>query len=406
MKRRVVVTAMGVASPVGNTPEDFFNALCQGKEGVRPHTKQTLTRSVGWVEADVDQGLQGNQAVMLDRVTKLALYASKQTLGASGLSPEAMEHTGVYLGTGIGGVKALSDAVAGFYGAIPKVVQLVVPAAMPNAPAAHVAQIMGCTQEAQTYATACTAGAVAIGEAFRRIRDGYVDSALAGGTEAMIQPELIRSWEQLHVLCQEPTTNPEGGCRPFSIKRSGFALGEGAATLLLESLEHALARGAVPLAEVIGYGVSNDGRHPLRPDPDGQALAISRALKDAQIAPEDVAYINAHATGTTVGDRIETQAIKVVFGEHAQKLAISSIKGAIGHLIGACGAVEAISTIMSLQKQVLPPTLHFAAGDEQCDLDYVPNQARTVNGVNIALSNSFGMGGNNAVLAFKRYDNN
>lgn len=403
MKRRVVITAMGLVSPIAHSPEAFFTALCKGKHGVRPHTKMELSHSVGWVDADVDKDLPGNQSIMLDRVTKLALFATRQALAQQPLSDYMLQQTGVYLGTGIGGIKAICDAFAGYHKIGPKIVQLLIPAAMPNAPTAHIAQLMACTQEAQTYATACTAGAVAIGEAFRRIRDGYVDSALAGGTEAMIQPELLRAWEQLHVLCLDKDSNPEGGCRPFSLQRSGFALGEGAAMLVLESLEHALARGATPLAEIIGYGVSNDGSHPLRPNPDGQALAISRALKDANLAPEHVEYINAHATGTMTGDRIETQAIKTVFGDHAKTLAISSIKGHMGHLIGACGALEAISTVFSLQKKILPPTLHFAPGDDLCDLDYVPNKARKLKKLDIALSNSFGMGGNNAVLAFKAY---
>ena len=404
MKRRVVITSMGLTSPIGHSPEAFFTALLEGYCGVRPHTGMQLSHSVGWVDADIDEDLPGNQSIMLDRVSKLALFAARQALSQQPLSAETLQQTGVYLGTGIGGIKAICDAFAGYHKIGPKIVQLLIPAAMPNAPTAHIAQLVSCTQEAQTYATACTAGSVAIGEAYRRIRDGYVDSALAGGTEAMIQPELLRAWEQLHVLCLDKETNPEGGCRPFSLKRSGFALGEGAAMVVMETLEHALARGATPLAEVIGYGVSNDGTHPLRPNPHGQALAISRALKDAEIEPTQVEYINAHATGTMTGDRIETEAIKMVFGDHAHRLAVSSIKGNMGHLIGACGALEAISTIKSLQSKVLPPTLHFAPGDELCDLDYVPNHARELDKLDIAISNSFGMGGNNAVLVFKAYN--
>ena len=404
MKRRVVITSMGLTSPIGHSPEAFFTALLEGYCGVRPHAGMQLSHSVGWVDADLDEDLPGNQSIMLDRVSKLALFAARQALSQQPLSAETLQQTGVYLGTGIGGIKAICDAFAGYHKIGPKIVQLLIPAAMPNAPTAHIAQLMSCTQEAQTYATACTAGSVAIGEAYRRIRDGYVDSALAGGTEAMIQPELLRAWEQLHVLCLDKDSNPEGGCRPFSIKRSGFALGEGAAMIVLETLEHALARGATPLAEIIGYGVSNDGTHPLRPNPHGQALAISRALKDADLKPEQVEYINAHATGTMTGDRIETEAIKTVFGDHAHRLAVSSIKGHMGHLIGACGALEAISTVKSLQTKTLPPTLHFAPGDELCDLDYVPNQARQLDNLDIAISNSFGMGGNNSVLVFKAYN--
>ncbi len=404
MTRRVVVTAVGVVSPLGHSAEQFFEALCAGKSGIRAHTEMDLSHWVGWVDAPLDQGLRGNQALMLDRVTKMALFAAQSALQQEPvLTPDMLKQTGVYMGTGIGGVTALCDAVAGYYEVIPKKNQLVIPAAMPNAPTAHIAQLIQTTQEAQTYATACSAGAVAIGEAFRRIRDGYVHSALAGGSEAMIQPELLRSWEQLHVLCAQPN-HGLGGCRPFSAKRNGFALGEGAAVFVLESLDHALKRGALPLVEIIGYGSSNDGTHPLRPSAAAQALAMTRALQDAGVCTTEVQYINAHATGTPIGDRIETEAIKKVFGADAYQLPVSSIKGAIGHLIGACGAVEAASVLMALRQQIIPPTIHYTP-DAHCDLDYVPNKARAVHNMHRALSNSFGMGGNNAALLFQRYLN-
>ncbi|MGO3740627.1 beta-ketoacyl-[acyl-carrier-protein] synthase family protein [Kerstersia sp.] len=400
MKRRVVVTAIGMASPVGDTAQAAFEALVRAQCGVAPYPDGSLNREVGFVHTDVDIGLPGNQSLMLDRVSTLAMYAARQALEQGGLEAREQTNCGVFVGTGIGGVSALCDAVAGFYNVIKKKIQLVIPAAMPNAPAAHIAQRMVSTQEAQTYATACTAGAVAIGEAFRRIRDGYLDVAVAGGTEAMLRPELLQAWGQLQVLCVDAEKSEQGGCRPFSKGRTGFALGEGAAMMLIESYEHALARGATPIAEICGYGVSNDGTHALRPNHEGQALAIQRALDDARLPLADVRYINAHATGTMTGDRVETRAIRHVFGSHADSLAVSSIKGAIGHLIGAGGAVEAAVTAMSLQKQVLAPTLKYEAGDPECDLDYVPNVARNVHGLGAALSNSFGMGGNNAVLAF------
>lgn len=401
MTRRVVITAMGLASPVGDTPDACFEALIAGACGVTQHPDPAIGRDVGYVRGDMTANLPGNQAIMLDRVSHLALYAAKQALDAGQLGPEQQIACGVFVGTGIGGVSTLCDAVGAFHDKIPRRAQLVIPAVMPNAPAAHIAQHMTSTQEAQTYATACTAGAVAIGEAFRRIRDGYLDVALAGGTEAMLRPELMQAWGQLQVLCRDASVESYGGCRPFSKGRTGFALGEGAAMLLLETYEHAMARGATPIAEVCGYGVSNDGTHPLRPNPSGQALAISRALAEAGLVPADVGYINAHATGTLTGDRVETAAIRQVFGSAADRLAVSSIKGAVGHLIGAGGAVETAVTALALQRQILPPTLRFEAGDPQCDLDYVPNQARRVEGLSAALSNSFGMGGNNAVLALR-----
>ncbi|MCP1638155.1 beta-ketoacyl-[acyl-carrier-protein] synthase family protein [Kerstersia gyiorum] len=399
MKRRVVITAIGMASPVGDSAQACFDALNDARCGVALHPDGQLAREVGFVRGDVAAGLPGNQAIMLDRVSLLAMYAARQALEQGGLEADEQVGCGVFVGTGIGGVSALCDAVGGFHGVVKKRVQLVIPAAMPNAPAAHIAQRMASTQEAQTYATACTAGAVAIGEAFRRIRDGYLDVALAGGSEAMLRPELLQAWSQLQVLCVDAGKSEQGGCRPFSKGRTGFALGEGAAMLLIESYEHALARGARPIVEICGYGVSNDGTHALRPNHEGQALAIQRAMDEARLSPADIRYINAHATGTLTGDKVETRAICKVFGAQADELAVSSIKGAIGHLIGAGGAVETAITAMSLQQQVLPPTLKYESGDDECDLDYVPGAARQVHGLGAALSNSFGMGGNNAVLA-------
>ncbi len=219
----------------------------------------------------------------------------------------------------------------------------------------------------------------------------------------MMEETVIAAWKQLHVLCAAPAADQLGGCRPFSHRRSGFAFSEGAAMLMLESAEHARARGATVIAELCGYGTSNDGTHPLRPNPQGQVLAMSRCLADAELNPHDVGYVNAHATGTLVGDQIETEALKTVFGSRASELPVSSIKGAVGHMIGAAGAVEAAVTALTVQTGQIAPTLFWEAGDEKCDLDYVPHAARTVSGLSVALSNSFGMGGNNAVLAFRNY---
>ncbi|KAG4081081.1 hypothetical protein HA402_010252 [Bradysia odoriphaga] len=391
-----------MATPVGDSAEQTFEALIAGECGIGRHPDVDIERGVGYVRADIAAGKHPGQVRMMDRVTLMAQYAADQAMARSGLSTDQQKQCGVFVGTGIGGVSTLCDAVEMYYGVIPKRPVLVVPATMPNASTAQIAQNLRSMAEAQTYATACSAGAVAIGEAFRRIRDGYLDVAIAGGAEAMLTKVIFSAWQQLHVLCADPTDGASGNCRPFSNKRTGFALAEGAAMLMLESAEHAAARNAVPIAEICGYGVSNDGTHPLRPDLVGQSLAMSRCLADAGLSPGDVGYLNAHATGTLVGDRIETAAIKQVFGAHAAVLPVSSIKGAVGHMIGAAGAVEAAVTALSVQRGIVPPTLFFEKGDDQCDLDYVPNAARALPGLGIALSNSFGMGGNNAVLAFRK----
>uniref|UniRef100_UPI00333F2909 beta-ketoacyl-[acyl-carrier-protein] synthase family protein n=1 Tax=Castellaniella defragrans TaxID=75697 RepID=UPI00333F2909 len=400
--RQVVITAVGVASPVGGSAQSTFDALNAGVCGIRKHPDPRIDRSVGHVAEDMTEGLHPSQVRMLDRVTVMANYAANQALGAAALDASRQAECGVFIGTGIGGVSTLCESVEAYHGVVPKRPLLVVPAVMPQAIAAQIAQGLQSTAEAQTYATACSAGAVAIGEAYRRIRDGYLDVAIAGGSESMFSPALMAAWVQLHVLCAEPAAGQTGYCRPFSHKRTGFALAEGAAMLVLESADHARARNAAVIAEICGYGVSNDGTHPVRPDPRGQALAMFRCLVDGGLAAADVGYINAHATGTLVGDRIETAAIKQVFGAHASSLPVSSIKGAIGHTIGAAGAIEAAVTAMALQQGIVPPTLFFESGDPQCDLDYVAEGARRLPDLRLAISNSFGMGGNNAVLAFRK----
>jgi 3-oxoacyl-[acyl-carrier-protein] synthase II len=401
-KRKVVVTAVSMVTPLGDNAAQTFDALLAGKCGLIADPTGRTDRQVGVVSADLDGAIPATQARLMDRVTMLAEWTSEEILRAANLNEFQLRECGVFMGTGVGGVGKLCLAVEIFHKVVPNQPFLVIPAVMANAPAAHIAQKIKSTAEAQTFATACSSGAVAIGEAFRRIRDGYLDLAIAGGVESMMDAPVLKGWQQLNVLCAAPSENEMGGCRPFSARRSGFALAEGAALLMLESEEHALARGAKVIAELSGYGTSNDGTHPLRPDARGQSLAIARCLTDGDIRPNEVGYINAHATATLVGDRIETESIKSVFGEHAQKLAISSSKAAIGHLIGAAGAAEAVITALSVANSVIPPTLFWEAGDAACDLDYVPEGTRPVDDLQVALSNSFGMGGNNAVLAFRR----
>lgn len=397
--RAVVVTGMGVVSPLGTTPASMFAALCDGRTGITRHPDPAITRCVG--VADVDPSVHFSQRMLdcCDRATLLAVIAAQQAGNAAALHDEALrERCGVFIGTGIGGVGSLVEGVLSFHGLIRKGPKLIIPAAMPNAIAAHIAMQLKTRAEAQTYATACTAGAVALGEAFRRVRDGYLDIALCGASESMLTPELIGAWQQARVLCDEPPEAPHTGCRPFSAARTGITVGEGAAIFCIEHLDHALARGAVPLAELAGYGTSNDSTHLAKPDASGQALAIERALVDAGIGPGAIGYVNAHATGTRSGDAAETQALKLALGSHAARIPVSSTKGATGHLIGAAGALEFAICVQALQQQRVPPTLYFDGLDPHCDLDHVPDCTRPVDGLDYVLSNSFGMGGNNTSL--------
>ncbi|CAI8695784.1 beta-ketoacyl-[acyl-carrier-protein] synthase family protein [Burkholderia pyrrocinia] len=404
MKRDVVITGIGLAAPLGIEPTSFFDALVSGKNGIRRHPDPTIERHVGYVDLDIGAHFSIAESRNLDRVSLLALYAARQAVANSGLRDEAAwRNCGVFVGTGIGGVGSLAEGIAQYHGIGRRSILLTVPAAMPHAPAAHLAMSLGTSAEAITYSTACSAGAVAIGEAFRRIRDGYSDIAVCGGTEAMLTPPLLEAWDQLRVLCAEPADAPATGCRPFSGSRSGFALSEGACMVVLEPRDHAIARGATPIAELVGYGTSNDHSHLTLPTPAGQALAIRRALDDARIDAKQVGYVNAHGTGTRNGDVSESDALRAVFERSLDNLPVSSTKSAHGHLIGAAGALELAICAMAVHEQRVPPTLHYDAGDRACgDIDYVPHVGRRVEGLEFAISNSFGMGGNNTVLAVKR----
>jgi 3-oxoacyl-[acyl-carrier-protein] synthase II len=346
------------------------------------------------------------QLLNIDRVSQLAMLAAKRAVADAGLEhPEDLgENTGVYFGTGMGGAESTELAYAKFFNAGgEKKKLLTIPAAMTHAPASQVALAHGVRGECQTYSTACSSSAVAIGEAYRRIRDGHVTLALTGGAECVLTPGILDSWAAMRVLCSDPADAPGTGCRPFSADRTGFAIGEGAAVLVLENLDHARARRARALAEVVGFGVSNDATHITKPCPVGQALAMRRALDDARVGPADIGYINAHGTATRAGDVAETRAIKTVFDDKAYEIPISATKSAHGHLMGATGAVEFLAMVLALGEQCVPPTTHWTVPDPECDLDYVPGMGREIEGLEYALSNSFAFGGNNAVLIARRW---
>ncbi|RYX88329.1 MAG: beta-ketoacyl-[acyl-carrier-protein] synthase family protein [Comamonadaceae bacterium] len=402
MKHRVVVTGVGVICPLGHSSGEFFDRLVAGECGLGTHPDPAILRQVGVVRGDLAPHFTPLQLLDLDRVSQLSLLAAKQAVEMAGLQGPLGESAGVFFGTGAGGIQSMEQAYASFFGQLGGEQKLLtVLAAMPHAPASQVALRYGVKGECQTYSSACSSSTVAIGEAFRRIRDGELRFALAGGGESMLTPGVLHSWSSLRVLCDEPPQAPGTGCRPFSADRSGFALGEGAAFVVLESLAEVRARGAYAIAEITGYGVSNDASHISRPNPLGQVLAMRRALAMGRTKPHEVGYINANGTGTQAGDLTETNAIKMVFGDHAHQLAVSSTKSGHGHLIGAAGAVEFVASLMALTRQVVPPTANWTSRDAGCDLDYVPRIGRPVEGLSHIMCNSFAFGGNNAVLVAK-----
>lgn len=399
-KRRVVVTGMGVVSAIGSTVADFWDSLVMGRSGVR------LLRP-GIVAASVDFNPEAHFSRMelttLDRFAQFALVASSEAVEqADAGSALASPRAGVYFGSGLGGASAIESSYRAFLDpARGRVAPMTVVLTMPNAAAAHISMRHGVRGPTLTYSVACASAAVAIGEAFRAIRDGYVDVTVAGGSEALLVDCSLASWSAMRVLAAPDAEQPERSCRPFAQNRSGLVLGEGAGALVIESLEHAQARGAAPLAELAGYGIASDASHLAKPLPEGQASAMRNALADARVLPEAIGYVNAHGTATGAGDVVETESIKLVFGDSARGLPVSSTKALHGHLLGASGAVELIAAIMALRTRTVPPTAHLDRADPACDLDYVPNGARAADGLETAMSNSFAFGGTNAVLVVR-----
>jgi 3-oxoacyl-[acyl-carrier-protein] synthase II len=404
-----VVTGLGVVSPVGTGHDEFFASLIAGKSGIRRLTAEFGPRLVAKIggEVDFDGGkfFPKTKLALLERFSQFALVAAREALDDARIdaADPRRERAGVYLGTGIGGVQTTEGGYAELFSqGRDRLPPYTVVRAMNNAATAHISIDFAFRGPSLTYSTACSSSAVAIGEACRAIRHGYVDLAIAGGSEAMLTLGTIRAWEALRTLAVEDPGDPGASCRPFSRDRTGLVLGEGAGMLVLESEAHARARGAQVHAEVAGYGASSDASHLTKPAREGQAAAMRLALADAGLAPEAIGYINAHGTGTLSGDPIETAAIKDVFGAHAGRLAVSSTKSLHGHLMGATGAVEFIAAILALRRDVLPPTANLRVPDPECDLDYVPNTARRGVGLEAVMSNSFAFGGSNAVLIARR----
>ncbi len=413
-QRRVVITGMGALAPNGNTTKSYWEALCNGQTGVGPITKFDATDFRVQFAAEIKNfdpahfGIDRRSQRRIDLFAQYAIAASVQAVENAGLdiSNEQAERIGVVFGSGIGGIKTHEDQHDAYRNGGPRRISpLYVPMMIPDMSAGQVSIYLGAKGPNYTTVTACASAAHAIGNAAREIWDDEADIMITGGAEAAITPMSVGGFAAARALSTR-NDDPARASRPFDADRDGFVIGEGAGGLVLEELERATQRGATIYAEVVGLGYTGDAYHitDMAPGGEGGARALRRALRQAQINPEDVSYINAHGTSTPVGDPQETAAIKSAFGDHAKKLAISSTKSMTGHLLGASGAIETIAATLSVHHNVVPPTINYETSDPECDLDYVPNEAREIP-VEIAISNSFGFGGHNAVLILRKFRN-
>jgi 3-oxoacyl-[acyl-carrier-protein] synthase II len=411
-RRRVVITGLGAVTPLGNDVESSWQSLIAGRSGAAPITqwdasKYPVTFACELKEFDPKNWMNHKQARRMDRFAQMIVAAARQAEADSGFSVEGeAERVGASIATGIGGLQAFQDCYDVLLARGPdRVNPFSIPQIIPNMGAAWVSMELGTRGPLSSQCTACAASNMAIGEAADMIRLGRADVVFAGGTEAGITPVGIAGFSAMRALSRW-NDEPERASRPFDAERSGFVMGEAGAVVVLEDLDHAKARGAKLYAELLGYGLSSDAAHVTEPDPTGEnpARAMKMAFGDAGIAPEDVDYINAHGTSTPLGDASETKVIKLALGEElAAKTPVSSTKGATGHCLGAAGAVEAIFTILAVNRNVLPPTINYEQPDPQCDLDYIPNEAREAE-VKIGVSNSFGFGGHNACIVLRELD--
>ncbi len=357
------------------------------------------------IDFDAAKHWPSSEANQYDRITQLSLVAAAQAIDDASLSLTDDERfdAGVYWGTGLGGAASIEDSYKRYFESAGRRVRpTAVVLGMNNAAAAHVSMAHGLRGPMLNISTACSSSAASIGEAFRAIRNGDAEVMLAGGSEALITPGNLAAWDAMRALAHADPADPSRSCKPFSANRTGLVLGEGAAALVLESAERAERRGARVYAELVGYGNASDASNISRPDADGQVRAMRRALAEAGLDTSDIGYLNAHGTATQVGDVVETNAIKQVFGCDAHRLCVSSTKALHGHLLGGAGALEMVISIMALSRNIVPPTAHLDSPDPACDLDYVPNEARSVN-LDAVMSNSFGFGGMNSVLIAKRH---
>lgn len=408
--RRVVITGIGVFASTGKNTGDFFDTLVHARSAIRrirqfdptPLTVQIAAEIPDYEPTDY---FPAKRLDLLDRFSQFGLLAATEAMESSGvqLRDEERPRFGVVAGSGMGGASTFDTGYFNLYAKqATRLHPFTIPKIMHNAATSQICMEFGAQGPSLTTATACSSSGHAIGEAFHMIKFDMADLMLAGGSEAPITFGMIRSWESVRVLAIG-NGDPSRACRPFSADREGLVMGEGAAMILLEELEHAKQRGARIYAEISGYGLSSDASHITQLSIDGPARAVRMALAEAQVNPAEVDYINAHGTGTRLNDATETQVIKEVFGDHARRLAISSTKSMHGHTMGATGAIEMVATIQAVDRGVIPPTANYTQPDPECDLDYVPNQARE-KAVRVAVSNSFAFGGLNAVLLVRRFE--
>ncbi len=413
-ERRVVVTGMGILCPTGNNVEEAWRNAADGKTGIRTiqrfDTAHLENHFGGEVKGfNADEFLGKREARRTDRVTQMALYAAKFALEDSGLeiTDDNRYKIGCIVGSGIGGISAIVESVRSFFDKGPKFVSpLMVPMMLPDAPCSKISMAYGLRGPNFAISTACATGNNCIGEATEIIRRGQADACLAGSSEAGLVDIAIASFNNMTAISRRNDA-PERASRPFDVDRDGFVIAEGAAILVLEALEHALARGAHIYAEIAGYGHTSDAYHVTAPleTGEGAAKAIQFALEDAELNPGDIDYINAHGTSTPLNDKSETLALKVALGEQAYEIPISSTKSVTGHLMGAAGSVEAVFTIKAINEGFIPPTVNLDNPDPECDLNYTPHVGVAKN-IDYAMSNSFGFGGHNAVLIFSKYHAN
>ena len=402
--RRVVITGIGVISPIGNNAPDFWESIAACRSGIDFITKadvsQARFRKAGEVKGFVSEDHFDDKLLFwLDLFAQYGIVTAREAVKDSGLefTDKLRDMTGVLTGSCLGGITTEDGLYYKLY--VEKVKRqppISIPKCMSNAAASHISMEFGVTGATLSVSTACSSANHAMGQAFWFVRQGTLDVAIAGGTEAPIVYGNLGAWETMRVV--SPDT-----CRPFSKERSGMVLGEGAAMFIFEELEHAKARGAKIYAEIVGFGMSADAHHLTMPLAEGASKAMKLAMKDGGLAPEQVGYINAHGTATQANDSMETAAIRLAFGKHADNLAVSSTKSMTGHSLGAAGAIEAAATVLGIHNKILPPTANFISADPECDLDVVPNESRPAE-VEAAISNSFAFGGLNAVLAFKRWN--
>jgi 3-oxoacyl-[acyl-carrier-protein] synthase II len=410
-RKRVVVTGLGAITPIGITLDEYWAGLTSGKSGIGPITLFDAARHDCRIAGEATgfdplQYVGRKEAKRMDRFAQFAVCASKQAIADADLKITELNapDIGVIIGTGVGGIKVLEDQQEIYLTKGPdRCSPFMIPMMIGNMAAGLVAIQLGAKGPNSCTVTACAAGSNAIGEAFRIIQGGYAKAMICGGAESAITPLGIAGF----AACKAVSTcndDPDHASRPFDIQRDGFVMGEGSGILVLEELEHALDRGAKIYAEVAGYGMTCDAYHMTGQIPGGveAARAMALALKDAGIEPSAVDYINAHGTSTPINDPTETAAIKKTLGDHAQKVAISSTKSMTGHLLGGAGGIEGVASVLAIKNNIAPPTINLVTPDPECDLDYVPNHARSMP-INVAMSNSFGFGGHNVTLVFKKY---